>query len=117
MAESDLTPAEKRQRLRAVLGESLEPGGRDQDTLFTDLEIDGFIDSTPDLERAAYEGWRVKAARLSNLVDTTEGNTSRKYSQLHDQALEMVKLYQRSSGGPTEGRARVGRIKRPAVEW
>jgi len=104
-------------RLRSILGEDIPSGGDEQDTLFTDREVQEYISSTPSLDRAGYEGWRVKAARLSNLVDTTEGNSQKKYSQLLDHALEMIKLYQRSSGGPTEGRARVGRIKRPAVEW
>jgi hypothetical protein len=104
-------------RLRAILGEDIPSGGEEGDTLFSDREVQEFIDSTPSLDRAGYEGWRVKAARLANLVDTTEGNSQKKYSQLHDNALEMIKMYQRSSGGPTEGRARVGRIKRPAVEW
>ena len=104
-------------RLRAQLGEDIPVGGDEQDTLFTDREIQDFLDSTPTFDRAGYEGWRVKAARLSNLVDTTEGNMSKKYSQLLAHALEMTKTYQRSSGGPTEGRTRVGRIRRPGIEW
>jgi hypothetical protein len=85
--------------------------------MFLDEEIQDFLDSTPSVERAAYEGWRVKAARLSTLVDTTEGNSQRKFSQAYDKALEQIKLYQRSSAGATEGRSRVGSIKRPAIPW
>lgn len=105
------------EKLRQLLGESYPPGGNASSTLFTDEEITEFITGTPTLERAAYEGWRVKAARLASLVDSSEGNNSKKFSQLHAQALEMVKIYQRSTEGATEGRARVGRIKRPKLEW
>lgn len=109
-----LTQGEK---LRQLLGESIPAGGAEEDTLFTDEEITEFISDTPNLERAAYEGWRVKAAKLSNLVDTTEGNSQKKFSQLKDNALDMVKLYQRATEGATEGRTRIGRIKRQGVEW
>lgn len=104
-------------RLRGLLGESIPDGGTEKDTMFSDEEIQDFLDSTPDIERAAYEGWRVKAARLSTLVDTTEGNSQRKFSQAYDKAMEMVKSYARSAGGSTEGRARVGTIRRPAIPW
>jgi hypothetical protein len=104
-------------KLRSLLGEDIPKGGSDEDTMFADAEIQDYLDGNPNIERAAYEGWRVKLARLSNLVDTTEGNAQKKYSQLRDAALEQVKLYSKSSGGPTEGRTRVGQIKRPAVEW
>jgi hypothetical protein len=105
------------QRLRQLLGETVSPGDSPSDTLFSEEEIDGFLADNSNIERAAYDGWRVKAAKLSNLVDTTEGNSQKKYSQLLDNATEMLKIYQRSSSGPTEGRTRVGRIKRPGVEW
>lgn len=105
------------EKLRSLLGESVPVDGSASDTLFTDEAIQGLIDENPDLERAAYEGWRTKAADLSNLVDNTEGNIQRKFSQLLDNALDMVKLYQRSSGGPTEGRTRVGKARRPKLKW
>lgn len=104
-------------RLRQLLGEDIPPDGTEADTLFSEEEIVDLIESNPDLERAAFEGWRVKAARLSSLVDTTEGNAQRKFSQLLDNAETMIKIYQRSSGGATEGRSRVGRIVRPGIEW
>ena len=104
-------------QLRALLGEDIPDGGTAADTLFKDEEIQNFISTTNDLERAAYEGWRVKAARLSNLVDTTDGNIQRKFSQLLDHANDMIKVYVHASGGPTEGRTRMGRAVRPGVEW
>lgn len=105
------------QKLRQLLGESIPLDGSASDTLFSNEEIDQLLDGVGNVERAAYEGWRAKAAKLSNLVDTTEGNSAKKFSQLLDNALDMVKIFLRSSEGATEGRARVGRIKRPGVEW
>jgi hypothetical protein len=99
-------------RLRRLLGETIPSGGTEADTLFTDAELTQLIDDNPDMDRAAYEGWREKAASLSGLVDTTEGNAQRKMSQLLTHAQDMVKMYLRSSGGPTEGRTRIGRIVR-----
>lgn len=101
------------ERVRQLLGESIPTGGDASDTLFTDEEIDSLLaDSNNDVERSAYEGWRAKAAKVANLVDVTEGNASRAMSDLHAHALDMVKLYARSSAGPTEGRTRIGRIRR-----
>lgn len=106
------------EELRQLLGEVVPEGGGPDDTMFSDLDIANFLArGEGDLDRAAYEGWRVKSAQLSNLVDTTEGNSSKKFSQLLSNAERMVKIYQRSSSGPTEGRARVGRISRAGVEW
>lgn len=111
-------PQSDAQKLRALLGEDIPDGGDANDTLFSNEEIQRYLDDNPDsLERAAYDGWRVKAGRLSNLVDTTEGNIQRKFSQLATRAGDMVKLYAKSSSGATEGRTRVGRAVRPGVEW
>lgn len=107
-------------KLRQLLGEMVPPSGTDADTLFTDEEITDLLDGVVDgdgMERAAYEGWRIKAAKLSNLVDNTEGNVQRKFSQLLDNANTMIKTFARSSGGATEGRTRIGRAVRPPVQW
>ena len=102
-----------RDRVRRLLGEDIPEGGDESDTLFTDLVIDDFLlIANGDTERAAYEGWKVKAAKLSDLVDITEGNASRAMSDAHKHALDMVRQFQRSSGGPTEGRTRIGKIRR-----
>lgn len=101
------------ERVRQLLGESVGPGQSEADTLFTDEEIEGLLaESFNNVERAAYEGWRVKAAKFANLVDITEGNASRSMSDLQDHALKMVAHYARATAGPTEGRTRVGRIRR-----
>jgi hypothetical protein len=107
------------QHLRMLLGEDTPSGGDDSDTMFKDAEIQHFLDITPDVERAAFEGWKAKAARLSTLVDTTEGNAQKKYSQSYQNALDMMKIYAKAGGSvdgvSTAGRTRVGRIVRPAV--
>lgn len=105
------------QRLRELLGEEVPDSGDDSDTLFSDLQIADLLEQYPDLDRAAYEGWRRKAAKLANLVDTTEGNSQKKFSQLLDNANDMVKLYLRSTTGATEGRSRVGRLRREPIPW
>lgn len=108
-------------QLRQLLGEEIPEGGSEDDTMFTDAEITGFLEGDGGVvERAAYSGWRVKAARLASLVDTTEGNSQKKFSQLFDNAQDMLKMYSRSSGGPgsaTEGRTRIGRARRDPVQW
>ena len=100
-----LTDAE---RLRALLADT------DPDTeVLSDEQIDELLSEYgSDVERAALGGWRLKAAHYAGLVDITEGNASRKMSQLHAQALTMVKTFSGSRGGPTEGRTRIGRIVR-----
>lgn len=110
-------PLTDNERLRSLLGEDVPVDGSAAETLFSDEEIDDLLNRFSDMERAAYEGWRVKAARLSNLVDNTEGNIQRKFSQLLDNALDMQKGYLRSSSGPTEGRTRIGRTVRPPIQW
>lgn len=110
-------PLSLNEQLRQLLGEDIPANGAASDTLFTDEEITDLVNEYPDMERAAYQGWRVKAARLSNLVDTTEGNSQKKFSQLLDNAQDMIKMYLRSSGGPTEGRTRIGRAVRPPIQW
>lgn len=101
------------ERVRQLLGEATDVDGDPGDTLFTDEEIAGLlVGANDDVERAVYEGWRVKAARFANLVDVTEGNASRAMSDLHEHALKMMATYARSTAGPTEGRTRIGKIRR-----
>lgn len=100
--------------LRGMLGESFGPGETEADTLFTDTAIRLLLEnSSENIEQAAYEGWRTKAGHLAGLVNVTEGAASREMSTLYTNALEMAKFYSKASTGPTEGRARIGRIRRP----
>jgi hypothetical protein len=100
-------------RLRGLLGEPVPEGGSADETLFSDAEIQDLLtEAGGNLDRAAYEGWRRVAAHFAQLVDTTEGNAARAMSDLHDHAMKMIAMYARASSGPTEGRTRVGRIRR-----
>lgn len=100
-------------QIRAKLGERIPEGGGESDTLFTDCEIQGFFDQgNNQILKAVYHGWLAKAAELANLVDTAEGNYSRKLSQLQDQAAAMVKFYGKASGSDALSRTRIGKIQR-----
>jgi len=48
---------------------------------------------TYDLDAAAADGWRIKAAKWAGRVDVSDGNTRISRSQGHKMAMEMVKLY------------------------
>lgn len=105
------TPEEVAQ-LRDLLGEAIPEGGTEADTLFTDEKLGLLLDNSPGLQRAALEGWRIKAAHFANLVNVTDGNASREMSDLLTNAEKMVRMWQRTPAGPTEGRTRIGRVVR-----
>src|ERR1044071_4639966 len=98
-----MADAEQIASLRLLLGETVPEGGTADDTLFTDDQIGSWIDTNPSVERAAYDGWRAKAAQFANLVNVVDGAASREFSDLLENARQMVAMYQRSSSGPTEG--------------
>lgn len=101
-------------QLRQFLGEQIPEGGSDKDTDFRDQEIEDLLTNNGgSARRAAYDGWRIKAARYAELVDVTEGNASRKMSQLHKQALDTARTFLRSTNTAVEGRSRIGTIRRP----
>lgn len=80
---------------------------------FSDGELQSALDTSGgNPERAAVEGWRWKAAKAAALVDVTEGNASRAMSDMQEHALAMMKHFETSRSGPTEGRTTIGRIRR-----
>lgn len=98
--------------LRANLNERIEVGSTDTDTQFTDTELTLLLQATgDDLRIATYTGWMRKAAIYADLVDTAEGISVRKFSDLHKHALDQAKLYDGLSPA-VSGRTRVGRIVR-----
>lgn len=108
MTEEDL--------LRALLGEDIPPGGADTDTLFKDTEIASLVSVWGSADAAKARGWEVKAARLADLVDITEGSTARRMSKAFDHALGMAKALNAGdigSGPGTVGNAHLHRIERP----
>lgn len=62
-------------------------------TLYPSQDLSDRIDAAGTVEAAAADLWREKAAQYAALVDTTEGTSSRKLSQLQSQALAMAKQY------------------------
>lgn len=52
----------------------------------------------------AAEIWREKAAGYAELVDVTEGSSSRKMSQLHGQATTQAKMYSDSASTSSSGK-------------
>lgn len=108
------------ERLRLILGESIPSGGVEADTMFTNLQLQDFLDQAGTLgtPKAAVLGWQAKAAEYANLVDVTEGPSSRAMSDLYKAALEMVKFYegQLTTSDPDlegrRGRVVIGTISR-----
>lgn len=64
------------------------------EAVYTDVMLNGIFDSVGgDVNVAAAEIWREKAARASALVDTSEGASSRKMSQVYAQAVKQADFY------------------------
>lgn len=73
---------------------------------YTDLELTARIDAAGGLDVVAYEIWGEKAAAYADLVDVSEGGSSRKMGDLHEQALNMVSFF--GSRVPDAGRSTRG---------
>lgn len=83
-------------RLRRLIGEP------DDVAPWTDQVLADIIDSNEDLNSAALEVWESKQAEAAGMVDTTESGSSRKLSQLNDQAAKMVAYYRGLTNPGTE---------------
>jgi hypothetical protein len=59
---------------------------------FTDAEMQSLID-VKGINGAAVELWAANVSATASLVDITESGSSRKNSQAHDKAKEMLALY------------------------
>lgn len=98
--------------VRELIGETIPSGGVEADTLFTDLQVQAWIDATTTTDSAVVLGWRAKAAKFADLVDTSEGTSKRAMSDLLDHALKMVALYDGTTGGTPAGRTRFRKLTR-----
>lgn len=99
------------ERLRSLIGESIPlNGGTEDDTLFTNEQIDDLLSRHGTPEASMGEAWAMKAAQVAGLVDTIEGASQRHLSDLHKHAMQQAKLY--GWGGSTN-RTRIGSIVRP----
>jgi hypothetical protein len=93
--------------------DDVEPLDGQTEPMFSAAELQAALDQAAgDPERAAIEGWRWKAAKFAKLVDVTEGNASRAMSDMQSHALSMVRHFEQSRAGATEGRTRIGSIRR-----
>lgn len=95
------------ERVRSLLGED-NPDG---ESWLSNDQITVWLTQLGSVEAAAAEGWRVKAGRYAELVDTAEGTSKRSMSDLHKNALAMVDYYSGASGS-TQGRTRSHQIVR-----
>jgi hypothetical protein len=84
---------------------------------YTDTALSDRLDAaSPD--QVAYDIWIEKAARFAQLVDISEGGSSRKQGDLYEQALSMAQVYaDRVTTGSAPpgvaGRTRISRLVRP----
>lgn len=86
--------SEETDRLRLLLGEPIPEGGDEQDTFFTELQVQSLLDNNNDsMNLAAVEGWTMKMARYARLIDMDEAGAARKLSQKYRQAREMSNFF------------------------
>lgn len=91
-------PASELEYLRDRLGERIPAGGTEADTMFTNQQLSDLYDrSDAVMEDAILEGWRIKVAEFSNLVDTTEGTSKRSMGDLRVQAQAILDDLQESA--------------------
>lgn len=85
---------------------------------YTDAVLDAILDTmSGDLNKSAYEVWIQKAAAASDLVDISEGGSSRKMGDLQDNALKMAAHFASATPGGVEPDApkytRLHKLARP----
>lgn len=78
---------------------------------YTDTRLGLRIDAAGDLNTVAAAVWQEKAAKYADLVDISEGGSSRKMGDLHEQALNMV-LHFQSMTPAASGGTRIRRLSR-----
>lgn len=116
-----MTPtAELRTKLRKYLNEAIPDGGTEFDTLFTDAEIDEFLEEADTVYGAASTGWSIKAALLEKDIESySVGAESYKLTSLKDQlehATAMEKKFAAMEEKATGGNvSRLLTVKRPDV--
>jgi hypothetical protein len=83
--------------LRLYLAESVPDAGSGADTLLSDAQVTALLSRAGgDLRRAAAEGWRIKAGLYADLVNASDGGSSRSLGDLQAHALAMAAEYGRS---------------------
>lgn len=82
---------------------------------YTDAFMSALIDQEGNVASAAAVIWREKAAAYASSVDMTESGSSRKFSDLHKNALELAAAYEAESSQVVSqtGGSYVVQIERP----
>jgi hypothetical protein len=83
---------------------------------YTDAALSVRLDLDGNINKTAFAIWTEKAAAWAGLADITEGGSSRKQGDLHEQALNMAKQFSAllTEGAPTVGGStRIKSLRRP----
>lgn len=79
---------------------------------YSDSDISGIIDALEgNLNLASAQIWEEKAAKYSELVDTSESGSSRKQSSLFENAVKMVEYYTNKADEEEESDDLAGRAR------
>lgn len=87
--------------LRGMIDEPDIEGGWNDERLELFIENNRNLNGTTNLRQAAARIWEVKASEAQALVDVTESTSSRRNSQVFDQALKMANQFALTSADPT----------------
>lgn len=85
-----------------------EPSNEDP---WTDEYLGGLIDRYG-IDRSAKSIWKQKAAGYVEIVNISEGGSSRSNSDIHKHALEMIDVFGDDGSGSASGGSRTRRIVR-----
>lgn len=85
---------------------------------YTDTYLSDLIDAkSGEMNSAAYDIWVQKAASAAELVDISEGGSSRKMGDVYEQALDMARHFGNAVPGGVEPGAprlpRLSKLRRP----
>lgn len=97
-------------KLRLLIGEPTAE-------VYTDEDLGARLDTAEgDENKAAYGVWTEKAAAAAELVDISEGGSSRKMGDIYEQALDMARFFGGQVSGGVEPDAprytRVSKLRR-----
>lgn len=82
------------------------------DSEFTDGELEAIIAAKGSMNKSAAHVWRIKAGRYADLVNITEGSSSRSWSDAYKQALEMAKMFDKQADDETPSTGRPTALSR-----
>lgn len=82
---------------------------------YTDAALSVRIDADGAVNKTAYNIWVEKAAAAAQLVDTSEGGSSRKMGDVYEQSLKMAEYFKGlvEDGTPVSGGTVIRKLRRP----